>query len=63
MEFLSCSDPMLFKFINKTVRTHDYKNHVFNYFLLGIELVKDAVYFFGKLYKWLLMLSEYTIDP
>ena len=26
------------------------KNHVFNYFLLGIELDKDAVCFFGKLY-------------
>ena len=39
------------------------KIHVFNWFLLGVELVKDAVCIFGKLYKWLMMLSEYTIDP
>ena len=39
------------------------KNHVFNLFLPGVELDKDAVCFFGKLYKWLVMLSEYTIDP
>ena len=29
----------------------------------GVELVIDAVCFFGKLYKWLVMLSEYTIVP
>ena len=28
----------------------------------GVELVKDTVCFFGKLYKWLVM-SKYTIDP
>ena len=32
-------------------------------FRLGVELVRDAVCFFGKLYKWLVMLSEYTIVP
>ena len=26
------------------------KIYVFSYFLLGVELVKDAVRFFGKLY-------------
>ena len=39
------------------------KNQVFNYFLLGVELDKDAVCFFGKLYKWFVMLPEYTTDP
>ena len=31
--------------------------------LLGVELVRDAVCFFGKIYKWLVMFSEYTIVP
>ena len=36
----------------------------FNPLLLsGVELVKDAVCLIGKLYKWLVMLSEYTIVP
>ena len=39
------------------------KIHVFNLFLLGVELVKDAVCIFGKLYQWSVMLSEYAIDP
>ena len=39
------------------------KNHAFNNFLLGVELDKDAVCFFGQLYSCLVMLSEYTIDP
>ena len=30
---------------------------------LGVELVRDAVCFFGKIYWWLVMLSEYTIVP
>ena len=30
----------------------------------GVELVIDAICFFGKLCKWLVMMfSEYTIDP
>ena len=33
------------------------------YFRLGVELVSDAVCFFGKSYKWFVMLSEYTIVP
>ena len=33
------------------------------HFRLGLELVRDAVCFFGKLYLWLVMLSEYTIVP
>ena len=32
-------------------------------FLLGVELVRDAVCFFEKIYKRLVMLSEYTIVP
>ena len=34
-----------------------------NNFRLGVELVRDAVCFFGKLYLWLMMLSEYKIVP
>ena len=30
-------------------------------FGLGVELVRDLVCFFGKLYKQMVMLSEYTI--
>ena len=32
-------------------------------FRLGIELVRDAVCFFGKLYYWFVIFSEYTIVP
>ena len=32
-------------------------------FRLGVELVRDVVCFFGKIYKWLVMFSEYTIVP
>ena len=31
--------------------------------LLGVDLVRDALCFFGKLYLWLVMLSEYKIVP
>ena len=30
-------------------------------FRLGVDLVRNAVCFFGKSYKWFVMLSEYTI--
>ena len=33
------------------------------HFCLGVELGRDAVCFFGKIYLWLVMLSEYTIVP
>ena len=32
-------------------------------FRVGVELVRDAVCFFGKIYLWLVRLSEYTIVP
>ena len=32
-------------------------------FLLGVELVRDALRFFEKIYYWLVMLSEHTIVP
>ena len=32
-------------------------------FCLGVEIVRYAVCVFGKLYLWLVMLSEYTIVP
>ena len=32
-------------------------------FRLGVELVRDATCFFGKIYEWLVMFSEYTIVP
>ena len=41
---------MLYKFVNNILITQGSENHVFNYFLLGVELVKDAACFFGKLY-------------
>ena len=50
MEFLSQPDLMLYKFVNSTVRAYGCENHVFNYFLLEVELDKDAECFFGKLY-------------
>ena len=51
----------LYKFVNNNVRTHGHKNLVFITNLARVELVKDAICFFGKLYKWLAMLSESTI--
>ena len=35
---------MLYKFVNNTLRAHGRENHVFNYFLLGVDLVKDAMF-------------------
>ena len=32
-------------------------------FRMVVELVRDAVCLFGKLYLWLMMLSKYTIVP
>ena len=32
-------------------------------FRQGVELVRDAECFFGKIYEWSVMLSEYTIFP
>ena len=63
MELLSQPDLMLYKFVDNSVRVHGHENQVLNLFLLGVELDKDAVCFFGQLYWWLVMLSEYTIDP
>ena len=50
MEFLSQPVLMLYKFIYNTVRARDRENHVLTNFRLGIELVIDALFFFGKLY-------------
>ena len=50
MEFLSQPDLMVYKFENNTVKLMAAKNHVFNNILLGLELDKDAVCFFGNLY-------------
>ena len=47
---LSQPDLMLYKVVNNTVRVHGREKSCFNYFLLGVELDKDAVCFFGKLY-------------
>ena len=33
----------------------------FTHFRLGVEKVRDTVCFFGMIYLWLVMLSEYTI--
>ena len=33
------------------------------YFRLGVELVRNAVCFFEKIYLWFVRLSEYTIVP
>ena len=50
MEFLSQPDLMVYKFESNTVKAHGReKSHVLA-FLLGVELDKDAVCFFGKLY-------------
>ena len=32
-------------------------------FRLGVELVIDAVLYFGKIYQWLVMFFEYTTVP
>ena len=32
-------------------------------FHLGLQLVRDALFFFERLYQCLVMLSEYTIVP
>ena len=50
MEVLSQSDLMQCKFVYNTVRAHGHENLVVTYFCLGVELVRDAVCFFGKLY-------------
>ena len=50
MEFLSQPDLMVYKFENNTVKAHGSEKSRFNNFLLGVELDKDAVCFFGKLY-------------
>ena len=50
LEFLSQPDLKLYKFVNNTVKSHGREKSRFNYFLLGVELVKDAVCFFGMLY-------------
>ena len=39
------------------------KIQVFNWFLVGVELVKDVVCIFWKVILVVMMLSEYTIDP
>ena len=62
MEFLSQPDLMVYKFENNTVKAHGREKSRFNNFLLGVRLDKDAACFFGKLYKYLVMLSEYTIE-
>ena len=41
---------MLNEFVNNTMRARGHENHVFNYFCLGVELVRDAVCFFAKSY-------------
>ena len=38
------------KFVYDTMRARGHENHVFNYFCLGVELVRDAVCFFAKSY-------------
>ena len=46
--FLSQPDIMLCKFVNNTARAHGHEKLRFNTFLLGVELVKDAVMFLWK---------------
>ena len=41
---------MVYKFENNPVKAHGHEKSRFNNVLLGVELDKDAVYFFGKLY-------------
>ena len=50
MEFLSQPDLMVYELENNTVKAHGRENHVFNNFLMGVGLDKDAVCFFGKVY-------------
>ena len=50
MEFLSQPDLMLYKFVYNTVSAHGRENHVLTNFRLGVELVREAVCFFGKIY-------------
>ena len=50
MEFLSQPDLMLYKFVYNPVRAHGRENHVLTNFRLGVELVRDAVCFFGNIY-------------
>ena len=50
MEFLSQPDLMLYKFVCNTVSSHGRENHVLTNVCFGVELVRDAVCFFGKLY-------------
>ena len=49
---------MLYKFVYNTVRVHGRKIAFLTNFRLGVELVRDAVYLFGNIYLWLVMLSE-----
>ena len=54
---------MQYKFVNNTVRAHGHENSRFSPITFaGVELVKYAECFFGKFYKWLVMLSKYTFD-
>ena len=50
MEFLSKPDLTLYNLVYNTVRAHGLENHVFNLFSSGVELVRDEVCFFGKIY-------------
>ena len=50
MEFLPQPDLMLYKFVYNTVRAHGRENHVLTNFRLGVELVRNAVCLFGKIY-------------
>ena len=50
MELLSQPDLMLYKFVYNTVRAYGLENYVLTNFRLGVELVRDAVCFFGKIY-------------
>ena len=50
MKFLSQPNPMLYIFVNNTMRASGHENHVFNFFLSGVELVRDAECVFGKSY-------------
>ena len=59
MEFLLQPDLMLHKFVYNTVRAMATKITFLTYFRTGVELIRDAVCFFGKL----VMLFEYTIVP
>ena len=47
---LSQPDLMLYKFVYNNMRARSRENHAFNKFLSGVDLVRDAVCFFGKSY-------------